>query len=88
MNKDEVGPQEELFSIQELVQRLVGPIMPVGESHTDGPRLQNLYVMIDLVDKLLTDIDRVASCKHRIEYSMRKAGETASAFYDRLGISE
>ena len=75
------------INIHEVVKKLVGSIEPVGETHTDGVRYENLRVMTDLVEKLLRDIDYVASQKSH-EFSIKKASEFASKFYDRLGIEE
>ena len=76
------------MNIYEVVTKVVGPINPVGETHTDNRRFDNLEVMCDLVDRLLTDIDGVAQNKHRCEYSMKKAGVYASDFYTQIGIEE
>lgn len=75
-------------NIHEIVRKLLGEIDPVGESHTDEIRFKNLEATIALTDKLLGDIDRVATNKTRAEYSMEKAGERASEFFDELGIEE
>jgi hypothetical protein len=77
-----------MMDIHEIVKKLVGPIDPVGESNTDDIRFENLKIMTELVDELLTDIDHVASNRDRAEYSMKRAGEHASKFYDDLGIPE
>ena len=78
-----------MIDVYELVIKLVGPIAPVGETHTDDKRFENLKAMTELVDKLLTDIDDVAYLnKDRQEYSMKTAAEFASAFYDKIGIVE
>lgn len=76
------------MDIHEIVKKLIGPIDPVGETNTDNKRFENLKVMCDLVDKLLTDIDRVIPNKRRAEYSMKRAGEYASDFFDKTGIIE
>jgi hypothetical protein len=69
-----------------VITKLIGPINPVGETHTDTSRFENLKVMTEVVDQLLTDIDRVASYHDRIEYSMKLAGQHACKFLDKIGI--
>ena len=70
----------------DVVRKLVGRINPVGETHTDDERFENLKTMTILVDLLLSDLDIVASEKHRHEFSRKRAGEFASNFLDKLGI--
>lgn len=72
----------------DVVRKLVGPIDPVGATHVDGERFDNLKTMTDLVDRLLGDIDRVAAYKNSHEFSVKRAGEHASKFYDLIGIRE
>jgi len=75
--------------IREIVKKLVGPIDPVGETNEDNRRFENLKTMTELVDLLLTDIDYVTlENAHRVEYSMKRAGEFASKFFDQIGIVE
>lgn len=77
------------IDVYEVVKKLVGPINPVGESHTDKNRFENLKVMTELVDCLLTDINAVSyKNKDRVEASMKKAGNFASKFFDEIGIKE
>ena len=77
------------MTIHEIVQKLVGSIEPVGETNEDDRRFENLQVMTELVDKLLTDIDNVAVYnEHRQEYSRKRAGKFASDFFDRIGIED
>lgn len=72
----------------DVVRKLVGPIEPVGETHTDDKRFENLKVMTALVDQLLTDIDYVVAFKQSGAFSMKRAGEYASKFQDSVGITE
>ena len=46
-------------NIYEIVIKLIGEIEPVGASHIDPERFENLKTMTDLVDKLVCDIDNV-----------------------------
>lgn len=76
------------MTIYEVVGKLVGGINPVGKTETDDDRFENLQTMCKLVDRLVTDIDRVAyECKDRPEYSLKRAGEYAHNFItNTLGI--
>jgi len=57
-----------------VITKLIGPINPVGETHIDTGRFDNLKVMTDVVEMLLIDIDKVTANKDRHEYSMNLAG--------------
>ena len=72
-------------TIIEVVESLVGPIHPVGETHTDGTRYENLRVMTHVIDRLLFEIDSVArQNKDRHEDSMCKAGKFAAKFINEV----
>lgn len=76
-------------TIVEVVKRLIGGIDPIGETNTDNKRFENLKVMTEVVDVLLTDIGWVAeNNKDRGEYSRKRAGDFANKFYTKLGIVE
>lgn len=76
------------MDIHEVVKKLIGPIDPVGETNTDNNRFKNLEAMTELVDALLRDIDVVTVDNlGRPEHSRNKAGEFASKFFDRIGIT-
>lgn len=66
--------------IYDLVKKLIGPVRPLGESHTDKTRYDNLKVLLALTESLIDDINNVASYETRHEYSMKKAGEKAKDF--------
>ena len=76
------------FTIYDIVYKLVGSIQPVGETHIDDTRYENLKIMVDLVGALLTDIDDIVYLnKDKQEFSMKRTVEFVSKFYDELGIS-
>lgn len=78
------------MEIKDVVCKLVGPIDPVGETNTDNTRFENLKVMCDLVEALVTDIDNV-SYTHQgsYEYSRKRAADFAADFMTRrMGIPE
>lgn len=77
MNEDE---------IYRACRVMVGAISPVGETNQDEKRFKNLQVLTAVVDRLLTDLDEVASNKTNHQYSVKRAGEYASKFLDKIGI--
>lgn len=77
------------MDVYEVAKKLLGPINPIGETNADIERFENLKTACELVNKLLTDIDEVATNnKGRQEFSMKRAGEFASKFFDDIGIAE
>lgn len=71
----------------DVVMKLVGPVEPVGETHTDNERFENLGVLTALTDALLTKIDDINtnnSDSHM--YSVKRAGKHCADFYDSIGI--
>ena len=77
------------MTIYDVVKKLIGgQIVPIGETREDDIRFERLKHTTELVDLLLEDIDRVASCSHRGEFSIKRSEEFASKFLDRLGIKK
>ncbi len=77
------------MEIYDVVKKLVGEIEPVGASHIDKDRLENLKVMIKLVDDLHTDLDNVVyENKDMHEDSIKQAVKLINDFFDKLGIPE
>ena len=74
--------------IYDVVIKLTGPIKPVGETYADNERYENLKVMCSLVEKLLFDIDAVIPNKDSHDYNVKRAGEYAGKFFDKIGIKE
>jgi hypothetical protein len=69
------------MDLYEVTKKLIGSIDPVGESRVDEIRFENLKVMLDLVERLIDEINDVAienACRN--EASMKKAGEIARQF--------
>ena len=69
------------MELNEIVQKLIGSVHPVGESNTDKKRLENLKVMCKLVEKLLDEIQSVSiqnSKSH--EFSVKESGMLAKTF--------
>ena len=76
----------ELFDI---VLKLTGPIDPVGETHTDDARFENLKQVLELMKELHKKVDAIADANcDRGEYSMRRAGLECHEYLNWLGIPE
>lgn len=70
---------DKLYSVRELVFKIVGPIGPIGETETDNKRFDNLKDLIKLVDGLLDEINDVARENLTAnEFSRKRAGQYAS----------
>lgn len=77
------------MELYDVVTKLVGPTFPVGETTEDNQRFENLQALTALVDRLLTDIDMIATLNQkRQEYSMKRAGDFCGKFLDKIGIVE
>lgn len=72
----------------DVIKKLIGPIQPVGSTHVDAERYRNLEETISVVDRLLSDIDRIATKKKAPEHSIKRAANRASKFFDDLGIEQ
>jgi hypothetical protein len=72
----------------EVVRRLTGPILPVGETHEDAARLGNLESVIHLVDRLICDLEDAAVNADRREASMRAIGQRAQSYLKGLRREE
>jgi len=70
--------------ILDVNNKLFGLIDPVGESHTDGKRFENLEKQIEVTEELIKQIILVARHKDRVEYSMNRSGKKANEFINRL----
>jgi hypothetical protein len=73
------------YTLTDFVQKMVGSIEPVGESHTDTKRLENLKVMVSLVEDLTREIYEVHQYnKDCYEHSKSQAAKYALAFFEEL----
>lgn len=73
----------------EIVNKLIGPINPVGNSGIDAGNFENLKQMCELVESLIVQIDNVYNInKDSYEHSVKVSAEYASNFLtNRIGIS-
>lgn len=76
------------MSNYDIVIKIIGHIMPIGETNEDNRRFENLKSTCDLVNLLIEDIDRVAHISHRQEFSIKRAEEFAHKFLNDLGIED
>lgn len=76
------------FTHTGLIKQLIGSIHPVGESHIDTQRLENLKDMCELVGNLLHEIEAVTIHKDAHEYSRKQTGEYADKFLKSLTPGE
>lgn len=67
-----------------ITTKLVGPIQPTGEHHTDTGRLGNLVEHTELVDMLIGDLRAVACNRTRPEASMQAIGTMAHCYLEDL----
>lgn len=75
------------MELYDVVRKLIGPIAPVGEEHTDAGRLENLKAQIELMERLHMEVDRIAEQnKDRQEFSLARAGKLCNEYLDMLGI--
>ncbi len=73
------------MDITEVVKKLIGNINPIGESNTDGKRLQNLEAMCIVCDNLTSEINEmVQRNKHSKEHSIKEAVRMGSKFLEDL----
>ena len=76
------------MELYDIVMKLIGPVDPVGSSEIDRDRMENLKVLLALTDRLLTNIDSIASCnKDREEWSMKQAGQLCAKWQDTVSGS-
>lgn len=68
------------MELYDVVMKLVGPVLPVGEHHEDSKRFENITRLTALVDTLLCEIRDASSAADRPEASMKKIGIHARAF--------
>lgn len=76
------------MTIYDIVKKLIGNIMPIGETREDDIRFEHLKATTELVDLLLDDIKRASHCSNKGEFSLKRSEEFASKFLDNLTTNE
>lgn len=71
--------------ILEVINKLVGEIDPVGDSHEDGKRTENLKTYLQIWDKMHTKIDDIAyRRKDRQEHSVKEMVKLCNLYLDNV----
>lgn len=71
--------------LYDVIRKINGEINPIGDSSVDAERYENLLILCETVNKLVSDIDAVAYInKGSYEYSRKKAAKYASDFLTKL----
>ena len=65
---------------KDVVMKLIGAVNPVGETHTDDARFENLKELCGLIDEPAYEVRPLITRKHTCEYSIRRAGEYAEKY--------
>lgn len=70
------------MELEDVVSKLIGPVLAVGETHEDNKRLENLKTLTALVERLLLTIHEASSAADRQEASMKAIGMHARKFLE------
>lgn len=77
---------EKKFTVQEIIKRMIGVVVPVGETNEDEKRFENLKDLCDLVEDLIGIIGEVSE-KNSYEHSVKRASDYAKRFLkENIGI--
>lgn len=78
------------FELTEIIEKLIGEVEPVGSTHIDDERFENLKELCELTNTLVRKIDDIYfQNKDSKEYSVKRAAEYADDFMSKtLGIPE
>jgi len=76
----------DIMEIYDVVHKLIGNTVPIGESNTDDLRFENLKALALLVDKLIYDIEYISRQKNRVEYSISRAGKFCDNFLEKIAL--
>ena len=81
----------EIQVIKKIVKKLIGEIHPIGETHIDEKRFNNLEELMKLIDTLLYDIKEIANinkeggiCEKSIYFTSKKAKEYINEIKESL----
>jgi uncharacterized protein YaaR (DUF327 family) len=79
----------EIYTIEEIVNKLIGDITPVGDEGVDSIRLENLKHYGELIDRLVSNVDDIAYKYRNSNYSsIKNLVNEANKILDKLGIEE
>lgn len=66
----------------DVIRKIIGPIDPVGETHEDEKRFENLKTFCETLDIMLEDLNKVSKNISHYESSRIKAGTRADEFLE------
>jgi hypothetical protein len=72
------------MAIIDIVDQLLGPIIPAGDASVDGDRFKNLNDYINLIKVMLEEVDYIASMEDDLQHSIARAGIYAKNFLDEI----
>jgi hypothetical protein len=75
------------MDLVDIVMKIIGPVEPVGETHTDNKRLENLIALCALTSDLLDRIENVATATDDHLSSVKTAKRLAAEFLARMSDS-
>ena len=79
----------EIYTIEEVVNKLIGDITPVGDEGVDSIRLENLKHYGELIDRLVSNVDDISYKFRKSNYSsIKNLVNEANKILDKLGIEE
>jgi len=74
------------MEIYDVVKKLTGEIEPVGSSHIDKERFENLKVMVSLLNEILTDLECIRYDNQNMqEDSIKQCVKCIEDFYKYIG---
>ena len=76
--------------ITKVLEKLMGDIKPIGDTHYDDMAYANLLTYIEVATWFIERIYEVAECHDRPERSMQRSGKEALKYLSKLNtdISE
>lgn len=85
-----MGDKFTSYEIIKILDKLIGDIYPIGETHHDDVAYDNLLIYIEVATWCLERIYEVAECHDRPEWSMQRSGKEALKYLSKLNtdISE
>jgi hypothetical protein len=73
----------------DIVKRLIGPILPVGDSNIDNERFENLKLTCKLTNDLLFEIEeKSCASPNSKEYSVRRNSDYGIKFLTDIGFKQ
>jgi hypothetical protein len=65
------------YKMIDIVESVIGDIMPVGESHYDQKVIKSIEQLKSVADDILMKLSSVAKMKNHHAYSIKRAGDEA-----------